>query len=245
MKLILFFALIGLALLPSCDNTNRRFYPPKLKIENPETGQYSSDGFYADSVKNVFKTRALSKAYMFEVHAYDFGIGLSGIKYSIDVGQGVLQDASGTAFTSNSIAKTDTVQTFLFAPSKSDVYRVSFRAYNHYGVEGDPVTLSLFVFDNLLPEAKLACSADPDPSRGPHAMILDASASYDRDKKYGGDIATYEFTITENGKTHKDRIYTPKRYVQFSDAGVYQASLTVYDNDGAASATFFIDIIAP
>lgn len=240
MKLFLFFLLLGGGFLISCDDTHEQFTPPRIQINKSTTGEV------VDSMKNAFKNRVLFENYSFTLRRTEGDI--AGIRYTTDNGNGLLQGIDEGVTYKNNIplpSGSDTVRVG-FRPDKGEgLYHLKFSGYNRYGVQGNEVTLTLYVYDNLLPEARMTYSTDA-PS-GDHAMLLDASGSYDRDgpPKGMGKIVTYDFTVEENGKTHKEIVYTPLLHISFEEAGTYRAVLVVYDDEGASSKPFTTEVIVP
>lgn len=87
----------------------------------------------------------------------------------------------------------------------------------------DKVTINLEVFENLLPVARV------DYEIGDNRMVrIDASASYDRDAKFGGRIIAYEYTIKGDYKveTELDNVY-----YQFNADGSYIVKVRAKDNN--------------
>jgi len=89
--------------------------------------------------------------------------------------------------------------------------------------------LSLFTFKNLVPFSFLKVS--PIKEVDPLEYLLDASASYDADRHFGGTIVQYIYQV--EGQT----IATSKSQIKhiFSVPGVYSVSIQTKDNDGGFS----------
>lgn len=90
--------------------------------------------------------------------------------------------------------------------------------------------LYLHTFKNLPPVAKLTVT-------GSENVVLDASASYDQDSKFGGKIVRYYFTINNYVI---DVSKSPINYV-FETSGVKLIKLRVQDNEGLWSDEIIIN----
>jgi hypothetical protein len=92
-------------------------------------------------------------------------------------------------------------------------------------------TATFTVFDNILPEALFTVTLTG--IHDPLEYNIDASASFDRDKKYGGEINQYEFFIN-----NLYTVITPFNNINyiFPASGLYTISVRVRDNNGAWSA---------
>lgn len=83
-------------------------------------------------------------------------------------------------------------------------------------------------FDNLPPIANLQTKKIDQIAASEY--LIDGSASYDRDARFGGYIASYEFTIGDKKMvTEKSSI----KYI-FDASGLYELKLKVTDGDGAS-----------
>lgn len=110
------------------------------------------------------------------------------------------------------------------------VHSIVFTASDAYEAIGAS-TAAFVVFDNLAPVAlfKTTKIAVYDPLE----YNLDASASFDRDNKYGGQVIEYEFTINTTYKVNTP--FNNINYI-FPSAGNYTISVRVKDNNGIWSA---------
>lgn len=242
MKLLIFWLLIGGGFLFSCDNTHERFTPPTIQINKGTVDEFT------DSMKNVFKDRTLYNSYQFSLRTKYPGIGIRGFKSATDQGKGILQGYDNGLFYTDDIPLPEGQDSIRlnFQPDRgAGVYHLKFTGYNRYGLLGNEVGLTLCVFDNLLPEAKMVYA--PDPQSGEHALTLDASASYDRDgpPRYNGKVATYDFTVVINGRNVFQRLHQPVFHCDFEDSGTYKTTLIVYDNEGASSKALTMEVTAP
>jgi hypothetical protein len=83
-------------------------------------------------------------------------------------------------------------------------------------------TITLTVFSNLLPQAILNYVIEPIGDS--YQLLLDGSSSYDRDKKFGGAVSEFKFTINTNTiqsteskirvSVNKDQTYTLRFQVE-------------------------------
>jgi hypothetical protein len=87
------------------------------------------------------------------------------------------------------------------------------------------------VFHNLPPVCILG--AIPIKDLSPYEVVIDLSASYDADAKYGGSIAAYEYRV---GSYYKLTTSKPLIYHILPDTGRYELRCRVRDSDGAWSA---------
>lgn len=92
----------------------------------------------------------------------------------------------------------------------------------------DNIGFKLICFDNLLPVAKLTIEETEEEG----LFLFDASQSYDQDKKYGGKILLYRYTIDSKViETSKPEILL----VLDKNTSSYTISLQVMDNDNSWS----------
>lgn len=98
--------------------------------------------------------------------------------------------------------------------------------------ESDSVSVRLTAFENLPPVAKLEIRLVGILSK--YEYILDASDSFDRDEKYGGNIVEYEYTINSQVISREE----DKISHIFSKEGVVVLALRVKDSDGVWSQPF-------
>lgn len=95
--------------------------------------------------------------------------------------------------------------------------------------EKDSANLHLYVFDNLPPVAALDVRF-VDSGR-PLEYLLDAGASYDADRAFGGVVSRYVFTV---GAERIETIKPGIPYI-FPAPGTYVVRLQVVDNDNVGS----------
>ena len=114
--------------------------------------------------------------------------------------------------------------------TKLGIHNILFTASDGYEAKGTS-TAAFVLFDNLSPVAlfKTTKIAVYDPLE----YNIDASASFDRDSKYGGVIVEYEFTINTSYKVNT--AFNNINYI-FPSAGNYTIGVRVKDNNGVWSA---------
>src|SRR5690606_22756693 len=113
---------------------------------------------------------------------------------------------------------------------------IKFIGEDLYGNKGE-AEVKLTVFDNLPPVAKLKIQNAGNLI--PKERIIDASASYDKDAKYGGYITHYKYLFSSSVNQLQDSIVTVHpsvRYI-FPKSGIYTVQIEVVDNNGASSQT--------
>lgn len=112
-------------------------------------------------------------------------------------------------------------------PQQVGKNNITFKLEDKYN-ETSEAKLELFVFDNLLPVAAFSTDSLNSATR---EYSFDATASYDQDQNYGGQVVAYEWNI--NGFVFT----TPKPIIKhvFSSAGTYLIRLRVMDNNRAYS----------
>jgi hypothetical protein len=220
MKNIFNLFILSLALI-SCDNRDR-------VVENlnshPEFRFTAGDGLvFEDSVKVTLKSsKSVSK---FEAKINDKDGNLVSFDAKIVQGEGILliNNAEPTTIIPSEISDLS----ISYKPNAIGTHRLSFEVSDAFG-EKASVSALIEAFSNLAPVAswKLNSVKILDPLE----YEFDASASFDRDQKFGGAIVKYTWLINEKKiETTKSKF----NYI-FSTTGNHNISLTVTDNDGAS-----------
>ncbi len=114
--------------------------------------------------------------------------------------------------------------------------RIRLWTKDSFGTTGE-YQVNLTVFRNLIPVAKMITTKIAVSS--PNEYEIDASASFDGDKRFGGSIVEYEYTLQNYVIT------TPLskiRYI-FGSVGQKKISLRVKDNSGDYSKTIYEYIV--
>jgi len=125
----------------------------------------------------------------------------------------------------------DSLLSLSYLPSSLGTHELTFTAVDPFGASG-VTSLTLEVFENLSPIAILETSHQGLINSGHY--LLDASASFDQDKAYGGSIAWYRFMVS--GRTIGEGTSPSLEYI-FQSKGTYTVSLEVHDTDGAINQT--------
>ena len=199
----------------SCDN--RKDYlqslnkEPVLKIKKDGT----SDAF-TSSVSDSFKLENLH--YICDYTFTDEKI--ENVILSTVYGSG-----SGTA------AVDASNKTLVISPVTPGTQSIDLTATDQFGAKCT-CNVSLTAFANLLPLAFVnVIQTDID---APHEVNIDASASYDRDARFGGHIVQYEYKV---GTTYiVDTPFSNINYI-FAAPGNYNIYVRVEDNNGGWSPT--------
>lgn len=206
-KLNYLFLAILVSSISACDK-RKDFYgdinaAPKIEMRKKGIGTYSTG--LNDSIKKLFP---------------DYYLDLK------------VTDEENLTFNYSLVTTTDkyirlSENAIKFTPdtSKSGVHSIVFTASDAYEAAGSS-TASFVIFDNLTPVAlfKTAKIAVYDPLE----YNIDASTSFDRDYKYGGQIVEYEFMINTTYKVNTQ--FNNINYI-FPSAGNYTISVRVKDNN--------------
>ena len=116
-----------------------------------------------------------------------------------------------------------------FSGINEGLSRVTLWAKDAFGAEST-FSLNFTVFRNLPPALHMTVSIVAIAS--PYEVEADASLSYDRDARFGGQIALYEYTF---GNYTFTSALSKVRYI-FGSAGQKKVSVRVKDNSGDWSA---------
>ena len=122
-----------------------------------------------------------------------------------------------------------------FYPEQLGDYGAEFKATDRFGVQAIG-KFNLFVFENLLPVAKL--KAVPSGTNSLEYLV-DASESYDADANFKGGIVEYQFTIDGIFM----RLKNPRlNHIFDAGSGEHKIVLQVLDNSGALSDAVSVTI---
>lgn len=119
----------------------------------------------------------------------------------------------------------DEYETYMIEAIREGRGEVTFIGVDSFNEQSN-YTFELLSFDNLLPECIFTVELD-----GNRIISVDAENSYDRDKRFGGQIVEYEYNL--NGykfTSEKDNIY-----YTFGSNGNKLIKVRVKDNDNAWS----------
>lgn len=128
---------------------------------------------------------------------------------------------------------------YSFVPQQVGKTEVSFIVRDYFN-QADSARLQLYVFDNLSPVAALV--ANYSGVNSPREYLLDASASYDADRSFGGTIQQYLFSVNNVRIATTTMAVIP--YI-FAGPGLYTLTLQVMDNDNTLSKPATIQINVP
>jgi hypothetical protein len=204
MKKLIYIALLGLFFIASCDDTTDYWYEindnPSLTIRKYNNGSYIENLY--DSLKLGFGS------YKAQYRVIDTNETTVDFNYVQGLG---------------SVEINDVVNTFTIETDSLGVQIIDFNATDILGKTGK-ARLTLEVFENLPPVCEFTTSLGSN-----YTVVVDASASYDQDSKFGGQITKYKFS---SGNYTSDPINLSTFNLQFSNAGAYNITVWVQDNNG-------------
>lgn len=122
-----------------------------------------------------------------------------------------------------------------FASKEIGIGDIQFKVKDSWGRKAQ-ISLALTCFKNIRPVARLNVSAIEGQVR---EVLIDASASYDADKKYGGKIVLYRFLV--NGKEIEKTYHSSINYT-YPETGQYEIGVEVMDNDQEWSSIAYKNI---
>ena len=212
MKTINIIYLFILVLLSACDK-RKDFYEgmnvaPVIEMRKQGTGAFVTG--LNDSIKKMFPNYNLElKIIDVETLTLNNSLTISSDKFVV----------------SNNVG--------LYTPdtTKLGIHSIVFTTTDKYNVTTTAMA-TFTLFDNILPVALFTTThtAVYDPLQ----YNIDASASYDGDAKFGGQIVQYQFTI--NTSYIVTTAFNNINYI-FPSSGNYTISVRVQDNNGVWSAT--------
>ncbi|WP_157637876.1 hypothetical protein [Flexithrix dorotheae] len=195
--------------------------PPSLVLKQ-NNQQYWLD--YSDTMK--MSQKAGKSHYSINLKPVDDN--LSGVGFEIVSGKGkITQKDQLFATTEGSLALEDSIVQIRYIPESIGKHEILFKAHDVLGEEAS-LMLNLEVFANQPPVAGFSLNFKGAFADNPGHYELDGSASFDQDKKWGGEVSLYEFSIGDF------QIETPQSKVDFffQKEGNYEIKLRVMDNDG-------------
>lgn len=178
-----------------------------------------------DSIKVSLKTG--QEFYDFEVSVYDVNENLSRVYYEKVSGLGEMYK-DGNLLPTNNIGFEDNTIKFSYRPDNAGLHEIRLRVEDTFG-QSNGATIQLVAFENLPPVANLR--VQKLAQKDEFEYRLRADESFDRDSKYGGQIALYEFTIND---VIYEMVANEKKHI-FPESDVYEIFLRVKDNDGVWS----------
>jgi len=211
MKTINIICLFILVLLSACDK-RKDFYEgmnvaPVIEMRKQGTGAFVTG--LNDSIKKMFPN-------------YNLEIKI------IDVETLTLNNSLTTS--TDKFVVSNNVGLFTPDTTKMGIHGIVFTTTDKYSLTTTAMA-TFTVFDNIPPVALFTTThtAVYDPLQ----YNIDASASYDGDAKFGGQIVKYQFTI--NTSYVVTTAFNNINYI-FPSAGNYTISVKVQDNNGVWSA---------
>lgn len=223
------------SILVSCENR----WNLEVEMNLPPSLSLLKDGrelSSSDSLKMSLKHR---ESYEFRLRLIDENLYYG--TWEITKGEGILvgpnDDLIGTDIWRLSDPG-DSLLTLIYQPSTLGEHILEFRCIDPFGEETS-TSLTLEVFENLLPVAVLEVSDRKVINQGHY--VLDGSSSFDLDRPYGGSIEWYRFLVSD--RIIGEGISPSLEYI-FQSQGTYTVSLEVQDSDGAVdktSTTLIID----
>lgn len=230
MKAIVYTLLFG-SLLISCDDREKF-------IDTLNTAPVLVQGdlnnglvLVKDSIKLSLKNS--QKFYPIVLNLADANKNIVSTKYEWQTGSGTIsQDGNPLNTGSLNPPGLDGKLNLQVYPSAAGLSRILFRATDKFNAEAI-FTLELTGFINLNPVANLVLT--PNPQNDPLQYTFNASSSYDRDKKYGGAVARYIYTVANQPPIETN--LSSIQYI-FDQKKNYVVTLQVQDNDGTLSTVF-------
>lgn len=221
MKQIYFSLLIGLPFLSSCDNREKKAVEPLLDSPQLILTDLNGKAIVQDSIKLSLKSKRKEGGYLLTLQGGSAKKDLTAIAVN---GSGTLKVGGlpeGFSRLSNGTYQV------IWKPTAPSEALLRFTMVDESNVIREAL-LEIATFDNLPPIARLETKKIDQIAASEY--LLDASTSYDRDGKYGGFIASYEFTIG----TKKFITNTSSMKWIFSTSGTYVVLVKVTDGDGAS-----------
>ncbi|MBX2841349.1 MAG: hypothetical protein KTR26_06230 [Flammeovirgaceae bacterium] len=195
--------------------------PPSLvlKLNNKQYWLH-----YSDTMKMSLKA---GKSH-YSINLKPIDENLFGMEYKIVSGKGkITQKDQLFATSAGNLAMEDSIIQIRYMPESIGNHEILFKAIDVLGEEA-PLKLNLEVFANQPPLAQFSLNFKGTFANNPGHFELDGSASFDQDKKWGGEVVMYDFQIGDF------RIETPQPQVDFffQKEGKFEIKLKVKDNDG-------------
>ncbi len=217
--------IVNIILSISCDTTEDFL----LKVNSTPTINFTfldrEVRYLEDSVKI---TTQLSYPQSFTVTDNN----LAGVFFQVIGGQG--QVVSIATLTDSELRLKDPVSgiyDFAYKPLGLGTHEIVVRAKDKFN-ETDSLILKLTAFQNIPPVAFLEIKPNRVVSK--YEYTIDASQSYDRDEKFGGRVAYYEFRIN----SQLIELREPSFRFIFGGEDIVAISVRVKDNDGEWSEKY-------
>jgi hypothetical protein len=234
MKKIFFVAAV-VTLMTGCDNT----YDQIAKISVPPVVFFNSTTTtttLTDSLKISLKTG--QDDYSFSITGNGKESPVKEITFTLEGGTGHLKN--GGLELQKDLGPLTNGQRFdlSFYTDNVGELKFVFTGRNEFGATGS-ATLNLLVFNNFPPVAKFVANPFNQNQFGKYSYQFDGTASHDKDKRFGGIVKTYKYTITSNNYGTQTILNdSPLTSVVFPGPGAFTVSLIAYDNDGEPSAVY-------
>lgn len=180
-----------------------------------------------DSIKLSLKNS--QKSYPLKVYAQDVNNNISSLTFSWLSNDGKVEQDGNQLNSKNILLPADGILNLRVYPSTTGLSRIVFDATDKLSKRAE-ATLELTGFNNLTPVAKMSVTAKRQFDELDYE--LDASASFDRDAKYGGQVVRYLFKIGDEPALLVDK---PTIRKVFNEKKSYFITVQVQDNDGALS----------
>lgn len=119
----------------------------------------------------------------------------------------------------------------LFTPSSANTYIINLSAKDRFEEESF-ADARIVVFNNKPPVIPWLIITH-DPNLNQYEYNMDASAAFDQDEKYGGEIVKYNWQV--DGNYNVETEFNIIQYI-FPAPGTYQVRVRCQDNDGDWSA---------
>jgi hypothetical protein len=221
--------LLATVFLNSCD-TRKDFNaglnsPPQLLIRSDDAN-FNPTSAYQQVINDSLKLSQGNYPFDYNLQTNEV---LGTIPVSVNIiGNGIFQNLASTP-----------AMGYIFRPGTVGFQSINLKAIDAYGLS-TTASLNLTTFKDLPPIALLTYLNTA--VLNPLQYKLDASASYDKDAKFGGTLINYQFNISPNYQVITP--YSSISYI-FPSAGNFQVSLRVEDNDSTWSPSYVIYINVP
>jgi len=173
--------------------------------------------FVTDSVKSSLG------AYILSASVIDPNENLSSLSFNSIEGSG--EFSVNNSVVETQVAISGSIDEIIYNADFDGLHVFEIIASDDFG-EKAILEVSLTAFNNIAPTAVIRVTKPP--GTGPFERLIDATASFDGDEKFGGVIEMYEFTFL--GIVLE--IAAPTQTVIFPSEGTYQVRVRVLDNDG-------------
>lgn len=224
MKKSTLFALFFATIITSCDDRLEQLqilnHPPKVEF-------IKNNKLVADLQDSLRLIQGVKNEYNIQLKVSDVNKNIQFLNWQLTEGNYKLYYQDNKVELSKSIRIDYGALVLSFYPETTGNYGSEFKATDRFGVEAIG-KFNLFVFENLLPVAKLKAV----PGLSPNEYVIDASESYDADRDFNGDIVEYQFTIDGELIRLKNSIM---HHIFDPGSGDHTIELKVLDNSGGLS----------